>query len=205
MTLVLWTDRTCYLDGKRLLSGFMVCLERMRAQRLEITLDSRGESSRKMSAYENIHSEIENIGIKYPIGDAVKQLRNANCYEGWQDELRYLMSRYEKDLGSVNRMNFKNEQWDRIWEVSASKSIEHIRARSKASDDIKHRLGNLMMLPPNLNSKLQDKPTKDKFDAYRKTGLLAAIKIAENSQWTKREIDRRENVIMEWAVEEWAD
>ena len=62
-----------------------------------------------------------------------------------------------------------------------------------------------MMLPPNLNSKLQDKPTKDKFDAYRKTGLLAAIKIAENSQRTKREIDRRENVIMEWAVEEWAD
>ena len=154
---------------------------------------------------EDIHSEIENIGMHYPIDDAVEQLRNANCYEGWQDELRYLMSRYEEYLTDVNGMNFENEQWERIWEVSASKSIEHIKAKSKASDDIKHRLGNLMMLPPNLNSKLQDKPTKEKFDAYRKTGLLAAIEVADNSQWTEREIDQRENIILEWAVEEWAD
>ena len=45
-----------------------------------------------------IHAEIKLIGKHFPIDNAVDALRNTNCYEGWQDELRYLMFRYEEYL-----------------------------------------------------------------------------------------------------------
>ena len=154
---------------------------------------------------EEIHSEIKLIGEKYPIAAAVNALRNANCYEEWQDELRYLMFRYEEYLAKKEGNNFENEQWEKIWAVSPSKSIEHIIPQSKASDDVKHALGNLMILPPNLNSKLQDKQPRQKFEAYRKTGLLTAIEVASTNKWTKKAVRAREESLLEWARHEWAD
>ena len=152
-----------------------------------------------------IHSEITLIGKKFPIDSAVGALRNTNCYEGWQDELRYLMFRYEEYLSMKDGNNFENEQWERIWEASPSRSIEHIIPQSKASDEIKHALGNLMILPPNLNSKLQDQPPSKKLEPYRKTGLLTAIEVASVSRWSKKAVRKREETILQWATKEWAD
>ena len=154
---------------------------------------------------EEIHSEIKGIGEKYPIDAAVNALRNANCYEAWQDELRYFMFRYEEYLAKKKGNNFANEQWERIWAVSPSKSIEHIIPKSKASDAVKHALGNLMILPPNLNARLQDKPTRQKLGAYRETGLLTAIEVASTNKWTKQAVRAREESLLEWARHEWAD
>lgn len=154
---------------------------------------------------EEIHSEIKGIGEKYPIDAAVNALRNANCYEAWQDELRYFMFRYEGYLAKKKGNNFANEQWERIWAVSPSKSIEHIIPKSKASDAVKHALGNLMILPPNLNARLQDKPTRQKLGAYRETGLLTAIEVASTNKWTKQAVRAREESLLEWARHEWAD
>ena len=152
-----------------------------------------------------IHSEIKLIGNDFPIDSAVDALRNSNCYEGWQDELRYLMFRYEEYLSKKEGNNFKNEQWERIWEASPSRSIEHIIPQSTASDGIKHALGNLMILPPNLNSKLQDKPPSKKLKSYRETGLLAAIEVASVPRWSKKAVRMREETILQWATKEWAD
>ena len=159
----------------------------------------------KKISVEEIHSEIKGIGEKYPIADAVNALRNANCYEEWQDELRYFMFRYEEYLAKKEGNNFENEQWERIWAVSPSKSIEHIIPKSKASDDVKHALGNLMILPPNLNSRLQDKPPRQKLESYRQTGLLTAIEVASTNKWTKQAVRAREESLLEWARHEWAD
>ena len=41
-----------------------------------------------------IHSGIQSIGENYPIEEAVKALRNIDCYRKWQNELRYFMFRY---------------------------------------------------------------------------------------------------------------
>ena len=114
------------------------------------------------------------------------------------------MFRYEEHLAREKGINFRNEQWERIWEVSVSKSIEHIIPQSKASDDIKHTLGNLMLLPPNLNSSLQDKPTRQKLEAYRNTGLLTAIEVASTQRWSKKAVRQREATLLEWATHEWA-
>ena len=79
------------------------------------------------------------IGEEFTIEDAVQYPRNTNCYEGWENELRYIMFRYEEHLAREQKLNFSNEQWEKIWMVSPSESIEHIWAKSKRPQ--KHRTG----------------------------------------------------------------
>lgn len=161
----------------------------------------------KLSAGD-IDSAIAEIGAAFPIEDAIAALRVTNCYESWENELRYLMFRYEEHLAKGQRQNFSNEQWNKIWMVSPSDSIEHIWARSKAPEKHRHRLGNLVMLPPKLNSKLIDKPPKDKAEDYRKTGLLIAGEVADmidERRWNVKAIAEREEALLEWAATEWAD
>ena len=118
------------------------------------------------------------------------------------------MFRYEEHLANEQGLNFKNEQWEKIWMVSPSESIEHIWAKSKAGKRSRHRLGNLVLLPPRLNSKLQDLDPADKSDEYRKTGLLIATEVADmiaDEGWSARVIEMREDMLLKWAVTEWAD
>lgn len=155
-----------------------------------------------------IHEAIAEIGKDFPIEDAVESLRNKNCYDDWENELRYLLYRYEEYLAKSQKLNFSNEQWTKIWMVSPSDSIEHIWASSKAPAKHRHRLGNLVLLPPKLNSKLQALDPDKKAESYLKTGLLIAGKVAEvikSDAWNGKSIETRENEILDWAAEEWAD
>ncbi|WP_084590780.1 DUF262 domain-containing protein [Arenimonas metalli] len=149
------------------------------------------------------------IGKDFPIEKAVDELRNANCYEGWEVELRYFMFRYEEHLSRNKGMIFSKDQWEKIWMASPSDSIEHIHAKSKAPEKQKHRLGNLVLLTPNLNSKLSAKPAKEKADSYIKTGLLVAGRvgamISKSGAWSKKEIEAWEGELVAWAEKEWAD
>jgi hypothetical protein len=161
----------------------------------------------KLSA-EAISKGILEIGRDFTIEDAIDGMRNDNCYEDWERELRYFMFRYEEHLAKEQNLKFRNEQWERIWMVSPSESIEHIWASSKAPDKHRHRLGNLVLLPPKLNSSLQDDSPKDKAEAYRKTGLLIAGEVAtmiKNSGWKASSIDEREEALLKWAATEWSD
>jgi hypothetical protein len=157
----------------------------------------------------SIDAAIREIGSEFTIERAVDALRNANCYEGWETELRYFMFRYEEHLAKQQKLNFSNEQWEKIWMVSPSESIEHVWAKSRAPVKQRHRLGNLVLLPPKLNSKLQDDDPKDKAEAYRKTGLLIAGEVADfikaGNGWNKTAIESREEAMLDWAAREWAD
>lgn len=155
-----------------------------------------------------IDRELETIGSEFSISDAVDALRAMNCYEDWGEELRYFMYRYEEHLSKKNRQKFSNEQWERIWMASVSDSIEHIWAQSKAPEKSKHRLGNLVLLPPRLNSSLQAKEPSIKADDYRKTGLLIAQEVADvidGGKWSSKAIVDREEALLKWAKSEWAD
>lgn len=148
------------------------------------------------------------IGSDFSISDAVDAMQARNCYEDWGEELRYFMYRYEEHLSAKNRQKFSNEQWERIWMASVSDSIEHIWAQSKAPEKSKHRLGNLVLLPPRLNSSLQDKEPTDKADDYRKTGLLIAQEVADAigaGKWSTKAVAAREDALLKWAKLEWAD
>jgi hypothetical protein len=155
-----------------------------------------------------IDKEIGAIGAEFTIEDAVANMREANCYEGWKNELRYVMFRCEEHLAREQKLNFRNEQWEKIWLVSPSESIEHIWAKSTAPQKHRHRLGNLLLLPPKLNSKLQDCDPDKKVDAYHKTGLLIAGEVAaliEATVWKGQAIIDREEALLRWVTTEWAD
>ncbi len=154
----------------------------------------------------DIMKKLSDIGQKYPSDKAVEELRQTDCYTNRSEELRYIFFRYEEFLAKKAGQNFDNEQWNRIWESSAANSIEHIQPKSTELPYV-HWLGNLMILPPRLNSKLWKKPPKDKASEYTKTGLLIAQDVAKQSsvKWEKREVKEREEKLLEWAVQEWAD
>ena len=154
----------------------------------------------------SIESRLLSVGSEdreHSIEWAVESITNTNCYEGWEEELRYLMYRYEEDHSPSH---LTNEQWHRIWEESASHSIEHIQPQHTGAKFI-HRLGNLMLLPPGMNSKLSDGKPIDKVQAYRSTGLFAASEVAdiiETQGWKANQVVDRERKILDWVRSTWA-
>ena len=122
----------------------------------------------------------------------------------WRDRLRYLLYRYEESLAKDRGQSFDNEQWSRIWEKSATDSIEHILPQS--IDEV-HLIGNLLLLPPGLNSGLRDKAPKDKADAYRNTGLHMAVDVANSikkyGEWDVNNIQERTEKIRDWIIDEY--
>lgn len=161
---------------------------------------------------DDIAERIRRLGADYTSDDISNSVFNRDCYTTWKEELRYLLCRYEEHLAAERGQSFSNEQWNRIWEESAANSIEHILPQSKGtqfewgSGIFVHRLGNLLLLPPGLNSELGDKDPKAKMDAYQRTGLLIAGDVAETIQkdeWDEGEIENRENEILAWIFSEY--
>ena len=155
---------------------------------------------------DKIAKRIRRLRAFYTMDDIGDSLCNKDCYTKWKEELRYLLCRYEEHLAEERGQRFSNEQWNRIWEESAAKSIEHILPQSKGSESLVHRLGNLLLLPPGLNSELGDKDPKAKVDDYQRTGLLIARDVAETIQkegWSEVEIETRENELLTWIFREY--
>ena len=159
-----------------------------------------------------ISQKIREIGRGYTIDEASDQLWDTDCYTKWKDELRYLLYRYEEHLAQQRGASLPTQRWNQIWKESAVNSIEHILAQSKGSQYpsetgiFVHRLGNLLLLPPRLNSTLGGKDPDAKADAYHGTRLHIAEDVAETIQsdgWDKPEITNREAEIIEWVLDEY--
>ena len=157
---------------------------------------------------DEILNEMGKIGRGYPAREAVDELREADCYSEWKEELRYFFQRYEEHLSRKAGQNFDNNHWNHIWKVGADRSIEHITPQSSGKNFV-HQIGNLILLPPDLNSKLGKKSPKSKGKAYEATGLLiaqeATKRLRRPGKWTKKKIDDRERQLLRWAAREWAD
>ena len=156
---------------------------------------------------DDISEKIRQIGAGYAIDEVADQVRNTDCYNGWEDELRYVLCRYEEHLAKQSGQTFDNEQWNRIWQESAANSIEHILPQSKGwtvSISV-HSIGNLLLLPPRLNSTLGGKDPQEKADDYRQTGLLSAGEVAETIckyGWGEAQIESRDDEITSWIYNE---
>ena len=149
------------------------------------------------------------VGSDFTIEEGINSLRNTDCYTNWTDELRYFLFRYEEHLARESGQEMDNIQWEHVWAEKADISIEHIRPQNEAPDEIKHRLGNLMLLPPKLNSQLSDRSPNQKADSYRQTGFLHAGEVADrlgrSPGWSKKVCKERERALLDWAATEWAD
>ena len=163
---------------------------------LDLSSDDISKKIRRLSANHNF-----DIDVAYDL------LYNVDCYNKWEQELRYLLCRYEEHLVKERGQTFSNEQWNRIWQESPSRSIEHISPQSSYRNyDHRHRLGNLLILPPRLNSQLRDKSPELKADDYQRTGLLIAADVAETIKkdgWGQEEIEHRTGDILHWISSEY--
>ncbi len=133
-----------------------------------------------------------------------------NWYTDCTDEVRYLLYRYEEHLAESSGKRFGHEEWNSIWREAALKSIEHIHPQSKRRQIKRniHCMGNLLLLPPNTNSRLGDKDPKEKTQEYRNTRLLGAEAVAktiETDGWGDEQILNRSYEIMEWVNEMFND
>ena len=163
---------------------------------LDLSSDDISKKIRRLSADYNL-----DIDMAYDL------LYMTDCYNRWEPELRYLLCRYEEHLAQKREQTFSNEQWNRIWQESPSRSIEHISPQSSYRNyDHRHRLGNLLILPSQLNSQLGDKSPESKADDYQRTGLLIAADVAETIKkdgWGQEEIESREGDILDWISSEY--
>jgi hypothetical protein len=94
-----------------------------------------------------------------------------------------------------------------VWAEEPAKSIEHIKPQSSKVSYM-HHLGNLMMLPPGVNSSLNDKDPKDKFKTYSTSGLLSSIEVAktiEEDGWDRSAVEARATKMLRWAKTQWKD
>ncbi len=160
-----------------------------------------------LSAQE-IKDRLSALGKDYPIGKTIDEVFDpSNAYEGWTEEVRYFLYRYEENLARKAGQKLNESQWNRIWAEEPSKSVEHIKAQSSGVSYV-HHLGNLIMLPPGVNSKLQDDDPNDKAETYESCGLLLAIEVAkliERGAWNKAEVEARSSALLSWARSEWKD
>ena len=161
-----------------------------------------------------ILTEFKNLGANYDIEKAFSEI--PNCYTRWSEELRYLLYRYEEHLAKQKGVSLNNVQWKCIWDDSAANSIEHILPQSSGSQEpldpgqegvFVHRLGNLMLLPPDDNSTAGSQEPKAKVNIYQGTRLLIAEEVAETikkeDNWGIEQIDAREQRLMKWISETW--
>lgn len=150
---------------------------------------------------------LSEIGKDYPISDVLDGFDPSNCYEGWTEQLRYLLYRYDEHLAAEAGEKLNEHQWNKIWLEEPAKSVEHIKPQSSGVSYM-HHLGNLMMLPPGINSKLKDKDPADKAETYRTCGLLESIAVAsriKKRKWDKAAVEKRAEEMLAWARNQWKD
>ncbi len=172
--------------------------------------------------YSEIMQALREIGRDYPVSEAVKaRLAQQDCYDGFEEETRYILWRYEEHLAAQAGADINKELREEIWEErNASDSIEHIFPQSpepggawdgklnkgEEPENHVHRIGNLILLPQPLNEEAKRQGFAAKKNVYAKSeGLRMVKEVIAEKHWTQRQIEKRERKIIEWARNAWAD
>jgi len=154
-----------------------------------------------------IMDALSEIGKSHPISKVIELLDQDDRYDGWTEELRYFFYRYDEHLAKAAGQRLNETIWNRIWEIEPSKSIEHVKPQSSRVSYVNH-LGNLMLLPPGVNSSLGDLDPTKKADTYEACGLQSSLEVArllKKDPWTKSVVETRAKKLLLWAREEWRD
>jgi hypothetical protein len=153
------------------------------------------------------------------VEEVLEQLRGSDCYDGWDNkDLLYFFYRYEEYLAAQAGASVSKETWEQIWSTSPAKTIEHIYPQTpgeewkgklgKGRGQGKHinRLGNLVILPPGVNSEAGRKSFQGKKKIYQKHRQLKMIdEIIGKRDWNKQAIEERETRLIDWAKATWGD
>lgn len=179
-----------------------------------------------MQTHTEILAALQEIGAKCPIDRGVTQgLANRDCYGDDVDLCRYVLWRYEEHLATAAGAGATPDPAERtaIWQRTANDTVEHIFPQAGESAagwrnqmrngngpaepvaDHVGRIGNLILLPKALNSQARTRPFAEKKQLYTRHNLRSVLEVLEKEQWTLREIEEREQRILDWARRRWAD
>jgi len=115
---------------------------------------------------DKLYSQIKKLGDEYPIDLAIEEIEKINdandAYDYFDRDLIYLFYRYEEYLAKKAGSDISKEVWEQIWQSSPTDTIEHILPQKpntiwknqfgKKYNSFFNRLGNLIILPPKINS-----------------------------------------------------
>lgn len=137
---------------------------------------------------------------------------NNNCYEGWENQLRYFMYQYEKYLAIQSNEKIGEELWEKIWNSSHSTTIEHICPKhcyingwpsmGFNSDNVNF-LGNLILLPQGENSRCGQRVFDEKKEIYKDSGLKLVREVLKCNQWDIDSMKKREENLIDFANSYW--
>ncbi len=165
-----------------------------------------------------IHDELDEIG-NVTHDEVAAALNEVYVYERWNaEEIIYFFWKYEERLSAENDERIDQVTWGKIWEnASKDRSVEHIFPQKDPSGNWKgkgrqhvspesfvHRLGNLLVLPPGINSKAGTKSFANKVEVYKGAkGLHHVKKVMRLREWNLEAIEKREKDLMKFAKEQW--
>ena len=172
-------------------------------------------------AFSEAKNKLLAIGDSYPIADAIDLLRGNPWYSEYNDELKYVLFKYEEYLAEQNGAVISTEVWNQIWNDTPAKTIEHIYPKTFSEelqrnwpnpevssqedlDAFVHNIGNLTLLPPGINSSLGQRAFSDKKEAYRRYGFRITDDVCTSAQWTKQETEDREQKILDFIAQKWS-
>lgn len=171
--------------------------------------------------YDDLMKMLRELGSDHPVKFAVDELVNSPRYEGFEDECRYILWRFEEFLAQEEGAHVNKELREKIWNArSAAETIEHIYPQAadkngpwfgklnKGEHQSKHidRIGNLMLLPPGLNSEAGRKAFVSKKDVYKKAeGLRMVRAVLSKRDWNQKSIETREKEIVRFLLDKFSD
>jgi hypothetical protein len=151
--------------------------------------------------------------------EVAAELDEVYVYDRWTaEEIIYFFSKYEERLAAENGEQVDQVTWGKVWEnASKDKSVEHIFPQKDPDDNWRgkgrqnvnpesfvHRLGNLLVLPPGINSKAGTRSFEDKVEVYKSAkGFHFVSKVMRLRDWNLAAIEKRERELMKFAKEQW--
>lgn len=156
----------------------------------------------------DILAAIADLADGFEIDEIIDDGTWEEWYGGYNEEVRYLLYRYEEHLARESGVKINESQWAKVWAADPARSIEHIMPQSSGKQYV-HHLGNLAMLPPNVNSSLKDKPPSEKAKRYMECGMQATMAVGRviesGVKWNKDAVLERAAKIQEFVRKEWGD
>lgn len=172
--------------------------------------------------YNQIMVGLRQLGEEYPIEDALKEsLIGKNAYEH-AENCRYLLWAYEEHLANQQGVVVDEAERSKIWKARAADSIEHVFPQSPSGSPWHNkmrgadgsaqplspnidRIGNLLLLPMQLNQEAQNYAFGVKKETYAKYSLRMIQEVCKEDDWTLNQIEVREGRIVKWARDRWGD
>lgn len=159
---------------------------------------------------------IKDIAERFTIDDAIDEIKGEDWYGSFDNDAKYLLYRYEEYLAQQKGEKISEDIWKKIWSDTPAKTIEHIHPKTyietwrgkigesqEEIDPVVNGIGNLILLPPGINSKAGQKKFQEKKEIYSSYHLLMIDEVSKLSEWNKESIAERESRLLDFIRNMW--